>query len=75
MKRSADAWAYGEGLRQADAEVDQRSDTAYCVTRDPAVFLETQRVVWERDWDACMIGFILGVPVGALLVIAWHLVR
>lgn len=54
--------------------MDQRSDTAYCVTESPRELLESQRVIWARDYDACVVGFILGVPVGALLVVAWHLI-
>lgn len=27
----------------------------------PAELLESQRIVWRRDWDALVLGFVLGV--------------
>jgi hypothetical protein len=30
-------------------------------TQDPVVFLEESSIQWKRDWDAVLIGFVLGV--------------
>mgnify|MGYP001590626018 FL=1 len=36
----------------------------------PVQLLESARVEWRRDWDAVVIGFILGVSIGSLSVLA-----
>ena len=33
----------------------------------PDEFLESSRIQWQRDWDALLIGFVLGV----LATLAW----
>ena len=40
-----------------------------------ADFLESQRIVWARDFDAVLIGFLLGVCIGIsgtmIVILSW----
>lgn len=31
------------------------------MTEDPVTFLESARIDWRRDWDAVLVGFVVGV--------------
>lgn len=37
---------------------------------DPAEFLESSRLVWRRDFDAVLLGFVMGV-LTTLAVVGW----
>lgn len=37
------------------------------MTDEPRKLLESQRIEWNRDWDALVVGFILGALVSAVM--------
>jgi len=43
------------------------------VSDGPAQLLESARIEWKRDWDALLVGFVVGVlsgVLGTLMVLA-----
>lgn len=49
------------------SDTEHESDAQRVMDESPCEYLESERIVWCRDWDALLIGFGLGV----LATLAW----